>query len=217
MSRCAGEKKIQLDTLLKLCAEINKSCELEPKVKKLAKLLAESPWEWEKRFAFKQAKTVGEAVTSAAEKRVQKLTWEIGSMSTSHLQKFRSHESEMRKLKELVAFLERKVDDVEYERNGAIACELRMQSAQQKLQSAVSCTQKEISAISSVLENDCEYVSGSGNGSWHVRIYLWMAASRRLPNVDGWLHVPPLRQLNLAKTNVRRAILLGNVPKASYN
>lgn len=56
-----------------------------------------------------------------------------------------------------MASLEEKLEDAERKRGGAKACLQQMQSGQQKLQSAVSRVQNEISVLVDVVENDRDY------------------------------------------------------------
>lgn len=61
-----------------------------------------------------------------------------------HAQALQTRDAEMGNLKNLMLSSEKKIEDAEYERDGARACLHQLQGRQQKLQSAVSRVQKEV-------------------------------------------------------------------------
>lgn len=127
-------------------------------MKKLTKLLAESRAWWEKLFATKQVTKKTVTIKSAAEKHVQDLARKAESKTTGHAYVLQARDTEINKLREVVASLEKNVEVAEYERDEAKAHLQRMQIRQLKLQSAVFCVENQTSALTAALKQDRDYL-----------------------------------------------------------
>lgn len=130
LSHRATNQKLHMDTLLKLCAEKKRSNALETKIEELTQQLAEVREVQEKGAVDRQASKEAIAAKEVAENLVVVVNEEIQNLKTSHDHAILARIHEIKNLKMQLFSAQKKANDLEYERDGAIACLRQLQSGQ---------------------------------------------------------------------------------------